>query len=375
MGRLLALIKKEFIHFYRDPVAMCLMIYHFTVCIFLCGYCFLVDAKHLSTVIYDMDRTSTSRDLIQSFLSTEYFDFDTFATSMADVEKRMDRGKAKVALIVPPKFTRDLARERPAVIQLISDGTDANQAGQAIGFAKRIIGTFNEKIVIERLKKKGTVVSHLPGINNRLRTLFNQEMEGVYYVVMFHIIIAGLIGGLVLSSTALVREKERGTIDQLMVTPTRSWELLIAKTIAPLTIALIGTVFSFLVVFWFQVPCFGNPLTFFAFMGIFLIGMTGIGICVGVLCKNMLQAILLCFVICLGSVFAAGVLSPLENISSFFQAIAKFNPTTYFNIAGNGIFQKGVGFSILWPEALKILGIGTGLFSLGCYVAWRQFRQ
>jgi len=375
MGRLLALIKKEFIHFYRDPVAMCLIIYHFTLCILLCGYCFLVDAKHLSTIVYDLNRTSTSRDLIQRFLSTEYFDLDSFAISMADVEKRMDRGKAKVALIIPSEFTRNLARGRPAIIQLISDGTDAVQAGQAVGFVKRIIGTYNQEIIIERLNKQGTAISYLPGINNRLRTLFNQEMEGVYYVVMFHIVVAGLIGGLILSSTALVREKERGTIDQLMVTPTRSWELLIAKTVAPLVIALIGTVFSFLVVFWFQVPCRGNPITFFAFMGIFLIGITGIGICVGVICKNMLQSILLSVVIWLGSVFVAGVIAPLENLSSFFQALAKFNPPTYFNIAGNGIFQKGVGFSVLWPEALKILIIGLGLFSFGCFIAWRQFRQ
>jgi len=375
MRRLLGLIKKEFIHFYRDPVAMCLILYHFTACIVLCGYCFLFDADHLRTVIYDMNRTVASRDLIQSFLSTEYFDLDSFATCMADVKKRLDSSKARVALVIPPEFTRNLAEGRPAPVQFITDGSDANQAGQGLGFAKRIVGILNQKIIVERLNSKGITVSHLPGINNQLRTLYNQELESVYFVVIFHIVLAGLIGGLILSSTAVVREKERGTIDQLMVTPTRSWEILVAKTVAPITIGLIATVFSFLVVLWFNVPCRGNPLTFFAYMGFFLIGTTGIGICIGCICQNMLQAILLSFAVWFPGCCITGIITPLENMSPFLQKIAQVIPTTHFNIAANGIFQKGIGFSVLWPEALKLLGTGTVILAIGCFLAWRKFRQ
>ena len=375
MGRLLGLIKKEFIHFYRDPVAMCLILYHFTACIILCGYCFLFDADHLRTVIYDMNRTATSRDLTEKFLSTEYFDLDSFATCMSDVKKRLDSGKARVALIIPPEFTRNLKDGRPASVQFISDGSDSNQAGQTIGFAKRIIATYNEKIIRERLNNQGIVISHLPGIDNRLRTLYNQKMEGVYYVVIFHIVIAGLIGGLLLSSTALVREKERGTIDQLLVTPIHSWELLLSKIIAPFIISLIATVFSFLTIFWFDVPCRGNPLTFFAFMGFFLIGSTGVGICIGSVCRNMLQAILLSFAVWFPGVFVTGILVPLENMPPFMQKIAQIMPVTHFNIAASGIFQKANGFSVLWPEALKLLGMGAGLLLVGCFIAWRQWRQ
>jgi ABC-2 type transport system permease protein len=375
MSRIYGLVKKEFIHFYRDPVSMFLILYHFTACIVLCAYCFLFDAKHLPTVVYDMNRTATSRDLTQRFLSTEYFDLDSFAITMKDVKKRLDSGKARVAIIIPPDFTRCLAEGRSAPVQFISDGCDANVAGQGVGFAKRIIFTYNQEIILNRLNDQGVVLSHLPGIHSESRMLYNQEMEGVYFVVIYHIVIAGLIGGLVLSSTAVVREKERGTIDQLLVTPTRSWELLIAKTIAPIAIGMIATVFSFLVVLWFQVPCKGNPLTFFAYMGFFLIGQSGIGILIGSICKNMLQAILLCFGVWFPSTAMVGILTPIANMPPFMQKIALIWPTTYFNIAANSIFQKAHGFSILWPEAVKLLGIGLVLLAVGCFIAWRQWRQ
>ena len=375
MGRLRGLIKKEFIHFYRDPVAMALIVYHFTACIILCGYCWIAEITCLHTVVYDMNRTAISRELVERFLSTEYFDLESSVTSMEEVGKRLDSGKARIALIIPPEFTRRLGEGRPASIQFIADGSDANQAGQAIGFAKRIVATYNQKIILERLNSQGMVASHLPGIDGRLRTVFNQGMEGVYYVVIFHIVVAGLIGGLILSSTALVREKERGTIDQLMVTPTRSWEILAAKTLAPMIVALIATVFSFLVVWWFHVPCRGNPLTFFAFMWLFLIGSTGLGICVGAICRNMVQAILLSVVVWFAGICPSGIITPLQNLKPFLQKIAQVIPTTHFHIAANGIFQKGLGFAVLWSEAVKLVGIGSAFMAIGCFLAWRQFRQ
>jgi ABC-2 type transport system permease protein len=374
LGRLGGLIKKEFIHCYRDPVAMILILYQFTVCIFLCGYVWIFDAHHLNTVVYDMNRTATSRDLTQGFFSTEYFDLDRYATSMKEVSERLDSGKAKVALIIPPEFTRYLSEGRTAPLQFITDGSDANQAGQGFGFAKHIVTTYNQKIILERLNNRGIMTSRLPGMKNQVRTFFNQEMEGVYYVVIYHIVVAGLIAGLILSSTAIVREKERGTIDQLMITPTRPWELLVAKTVTPLMIGMIATVFSFLVVFWFNVPFRGNPLTFFAFMGFFLIGIIGIGILIGTICINMLQAILLSWAVWFPGVLITGMVTPLENMPPFMQKIAQFMPATHLNIAASGIFQKASGFAILWPQALKLVGLGIVFFSIGCFITWRQWK-
>ncbi|MGV8073570.1 MAG: ABC transporter permease [Syntrophobacteraceae bacterium] len=372
---LFELIKKEFIHCYRDPVAMILVLYNFSLCILLCGYAMRYDVDHVSTVIYDMDRSIVSRDLIQRFLSTEYFDLESFSVSMEEMQQRLDNGKAKVALVIPPEFSRSLNESRSARLQLLSDGCDVNRAGQAMGFAKSIIGRFNNDILTERLNRQGSFTNEIPGINNHVRRLYNQEMEGVYFVVVWHIVGMGLLVGLILSSTALVREKERGTIDQIMVTPIRLWEFLIAKTAAPAAIGVVATLLIFLVMLWFHVPFVGNPLLFFFFMGIFQMSMSGVGVVIGTVCNNLLQAILLCVGVSFPFFSLMGAFSPVENLSPFLQGLAQIIPTTHLLVIVNGIVLKGSGFSLLWPSGLKIAGIGLFLFSLSYLITVRQWNK
>ena len=375
MQRLLGLVKKEFIHFYRDPVSMCLILYHFTACIVLCGYCFVFECYHLPMIICDSNKTKFSRELITKFIATEYFDLYSYTDNYDEIKKVIDNGSAKTALIIPPDFSRRLMADESVSIQYICDASDANLAGQGIGYAKRIVADYNTNILIKRLNKQGMTITEMPGVDTRLRTFFSQEMDSIYFVVILHIVVAGLIGGLVLSSTAIVREKERGTIDQLLVTPVNAFEFVLAKTIAPLSIGLIATVFSFLVAVWFGVPCRGNVFTFFAYMAFFLIGNIGIGILVGSICANMLQAILLSYVIWFPGVALTGLLLPVENMIPFCQMIGNAMPTKHFMVAANGIFQKSAGFAVLWPEALILNGTGIALFLAGYYIMRRQWKN
>jgi len=374
MLRLMGLVKKEFIHCYRDPISMGLILYHFTVCIIMCGYCFVFDVTHLPMVIYDMNYTRTSRDLIQRFLSTEYFDLESYAAGIEDVKKKLDSGKARSALIIPPRFSRQLREGRATDVQYICDATDANQAGQGVGFAKRIIAEYNNKLLLERLHRQGVKITALPGINSQVRTYYNQEMDSVYFIVLLHIVVAALIGGLILSSTAVVREKERGTIDQLLVTPIKTWELIAAKITAPFTISLIATVFSFLTVYWFDVPCSGSVITFFVFMGLFILSTVGIGIMIGSVSSNMLQAIMLSFGVWFPGVAMSGMITPVENMTPLCQKIGQCLPATHFMVAANGIFQKSIGFAVLWPQALILFSIGVITLLLGGYVTWIKMR-
>jgi ABC-2 type transport system permease protein len=371
--RLFGLIKKEFIHFYRDPVSMCLILYHFTACIVLCTYSFRFEVDTLPIAIYDSDQSQFSREIINKFLFSEYFTLHSYVSSYEKINDLMDSGAIKAAVIIPSNFTRYLKSDEPAIIQYACDASDANMAGQGVGYAKRIVADYSKNILMERLNKQGVVVNVMPGIDSRMRTFYSQEMDSVYFLVILHIVVAGLIGGLVLSSTAVVREKERGTIDQLMVTPARAFEFILAKAVAPLVIGLIATVFSFLVAVWFKVPIKGNVFTFFAFMGFFLIGNIGIGILVGSICANMLQAILLSYMIWFPGVAITGVIMPVENMIPFVQALGKGMPTTHFMVAANGIFQKGLGFAVLWPEALILLGIGSFLFMAGYFIMLKQW--
>lgn len=373
--RVAGLVKKEFIHFYRDPIVVGIIFYHFIVCIILCGYSFLLEAKHLQLVVYDMSRTQESRELANRFLVTEYFYLDRYANSMEEVQQRLDGSGARAALIIPADFSRELAKGRRVDVQYITDGSNANQSGQGMGYVNGIVADFNRKVTLEHLNRAGTLAASLPGIANEVRPIYNQGLREVDFTVVSHIMVAGIIGGLLLSGTAVVREKERGTIDQLLVTPTSSFELLLAKALAPLMICLIATVFSFLVVAWFGVPLRGSVLVFFAFMTLFLISMIGIGILIGSICNNTLQVVLLSYVVWFPATFLSGVATPVENMLPFMQGIASVFPTTPFLVAINGIFQKGLGFFDLWSEALRLIVIGGVLFSLGAWITRRQWKQ
>ncbi len=375
MQRLIGLIKKEFIHFYRDPVSMGLILYHFTACIVLCTYSFRFEIDYLPIAVYDSDQTKFSREMVTKFISTEYFTLTSYISSYSEIKDMMDSGAIKAALIIPAGFTRRLMADETAEIQYLCDAGDANMAGQGVGYAKRIVADYNKNILLKRLNKLGVVVQEMPGVDSRVRTFYSQEMDSVYFLVVIHIVVAGLIAGLILSSVAIVREKERGTIDQLMVTPASAFEFILAKAAAPLSVGLIATFFSFLIAVWFGVPLKGNVITFFIYMAFFLIGNIGIGILIGSICRNMLQAILLSYLTWFPGVAITGIIMPVENMIPFVQVLGKAMPTYHFLIAANGIFQKGVGFAVLWPEALFLLGIGLSLFMAGYFVMLRQWKS
>jgi ABC-2 type transport system permease protein len=375
VNRVLGLIKKEFIQFFRDKVVVGLILYHFVVCIVLCGYSFLFLSENIRLVVYDMSRTEQSRELIDRFQHTEAFTLYGYVTDMGEVRHLLNSGRARAALIIPAEFSRELVKGRRADVQFIADASDANQAGQSVGYASKIVAAFNRDATLTQLNRDGTPVEFLPGVSDAVRPVYNQGLKEVGFVVVSHILVAGVIGGLMLSSTAIVREKERGTIDQLLVTPTRSIELLLAKTIAPLMICLIATFFSFLIVAWFNVKLSGSVFVFFTFMTLFLTSMIGIGALIGCLCNNTLQAILLSFVVWFPAVFLCGVATPVENMLPFMQVIANVFPTTPFMDASNAIFTKGQGFLDLWREAFRLILTGGILLSLGAWVTWKQWKQ
>ncbi len=368
----ISLVKKEFIHFFRDPIVAGLILYHFTVCIVLCGYSFMLESHHLKVTVYDMSQSSTSRDFIGRFFATEHFDVDRYVENMGQVRARINSGDAQAALIIPAGFSRNIVDGKGGDVQYIADGSDANMAGQGVGNAAAIIETINRELTLESLKRQGQPLDTLPGISNQIRPLYNQGMREVYFVVISHILIAGIIGGLILSSTAIVREKEFGTIDQLLVTPITTFELLLAKSVAPLMICMVATAFSFLVVFLFKVPLKGNIFVFFTFTALFLSSMIGLGVFIGSICNNMLQTILLSFLIWFPFSFLSGAATPVENMLPAIQAIAGVIPATHYMIAANAIFQKGLGFSELWPQALNLFISAILLFSLGAGITWWQ---
>jgi ABC-2 type transport system permease protein len=366
MNRLSVLIKKEFIQLFRDKVVIALMLYYYTACIILCGYAWNFDVKHLRTVIYDMNRTKISRDIIYRFLSTEYFDLEGYVDNMRSLERYISSGKATVGIVIPPEFSRHLQKEGiKAEIQIIVDSTDANQGNIAIGHASRIISRFSEDVTLNKIKRP------FPRIDNRMRVFFDPDLKSVYFVVIGHIVIAAFIGSLILPSTGVVREKEKGTIEQLIVTPIRYWEIIAAKAIAPTVVGLLALIPSLLISVWFEVPFKGNLPLFFFFSLLLLYGMLGLGIFIGSICSNMLQTVLLCFLIIFPGVILGGTIVPFESMPKLFRALSYIFPLRYYMIAAIGIFLKGLGLKVLWKEALSLFIFGTLLF----YLSIRKFKH
>ena len=374
MNPFFSLVKKEFIHFFRDPIVAGLILYHFTACIILCGYSFILDSHHLKVAVYDMSRSEISRELTSRFFATEYFDLSQYVEDMDELTTLINSGEVQAALIFPEDFSRNIEGGKGGALQYIADGSNANMAGQGLGYASQILGNINRDLMLSEARRQGYLIDELPEVSNKIRFLYNQGVREVYFIVISHILVAGIIGGLMLSSTAVVREKELGTIDQLLVAPISIVELLLAKSIAPLIICMVATMFSFLVVFMFDVPLKGNVFTFLGFAALFISSMIGIGILLGSICNNMLQTILLSFLIWFPSSFLSGVITPIDNMLPAIKAIANALPATHFMTASNGIFQKGLGFSDLIPEAIILSTSAIVLFSIGASITWWKLR-
>ncbi len=323
-----------------------------------------------------MNRSSVSREFTDQFFANEYFDLDIRANNMSQVKAQIDKGEAQAALIIPASFSRNILDGLGGDVQYIADGSDANLAGQGVGYASAIIKDINQKLALKSFAHHGQKIDSLPGIYNQVRPLYNQGIHEVYHVVISHILVAGIIGGLILSSTAVVREKQLGTIDQLLVTPLSTFKLLLAKSVAPLLNCLFATSFSFLVVYWFGVPFKGSILAFLTFSVLFQSSMIGIGILIGTICNNMLQTILLSFLVWFPFAFLSGVITPVENLIPAIRAISDVFPATHFMDASNAIFQKeDVKFLDLWPQFTNLVLTAVLLFSIGAGLTWKRWRQ
>ena len=344
---------------------LALIFYYYTVCIILCGYAWNFDVKHLKTVIYDMNRTRLSREIVYRFISTEYFDFEGYVNSIRDLERYISSGKATVGIVIPPDFSEYLQKGREAKLQIIVDSTNANQGNIAIGHAYRIVSAFSKDIALKKINIP------FPEIDNKIRVFYDPDLKSVYFVVIGHIVIAAFIGSLILPSTGVVREKERGTIEQLVVTPIRYWEIIAAKAIAPTVVGLVALIPSLFISFWFEVPFNGNLLLFFFFSLLLLYGMLGLGIFVGSICSNMLQTVLLCFLIIFPGVILGGTIVPFESMPRLFRVLSYLFPLRYYMIAAMGIFLKDLGLKVLWKEALSLFIFGTLLF----YLSVKKFKK
>ena len=364
-GRLAALMRKELVQFLRARSMLALILYLYTVEVMMCTYAMSFDVRNLPTVFVDLARSAESRALVQDFGSSGYFRITHSATTDSEVAALLDRGEVLAAVVVPPDFSRRLAQGAPTGVQLLLDGSNANAASVAQGYAQRIVQNF----ALQRMPPHPMADS--PAVELRPRVWYNSELDYRHFMVLSMMALAGMMVGMITAAAGIVREKESGTVEQLLVTPVSPGEMIAAKMLPPLLFGLLALFPSLLVAAVFGVPLRGSLLLFLLSSALFLVSSMGVGILVGVIAQTLQQALLVSFLVLFPVLFLSGTIVPLESMPLGLQYLAEASPLRHYMDVVLGLFLKGVGLDVLWPRLAAMLAIATALLVLSL---WR-FRR
>jgi len=355
-SRLWKLILKEKSQLLRNRELMLLLMFQPTVQLCIFAYVLSPEIHTLPMGIVDQSKVLASRELISALTENKVFIATTYQENQKQVGELLQQGKIESAVVIPPEFNRDLHRVKKGHVQILIDGVDAYTAGIANGYIAQIINQFNRRLIPDSPK---------PAVTPQIIYFFNPGLLGSWFFV------PGVMGTILTLSSSLaaavesIREKDTGTLEQLLMTPASSREILTAKVI-PLFILLMGVVHLSLIVgnFIFHVPIKGSLLLFTLLSGIYITIEIGIGILLGTISQNKTQVILTAFFINLPMVLLSGAITPLESMPLFFRTVAQFNPLSHFIIINRGILLKGVGLDVLWPHALLLMFFALIIFSL-----------
>lgn len=355
--RFTSLLIKELTQLFRDRVMLFLIFWLYTVEVVLCTYALGLDLNHLPLGVLDQDRTPLSRTLIDQLTRSEAFDLVGYPRDMDQAGQWLQRGRVRVMLVIPPQFTQDLIRAQAPELQILLDGSDANTAATARNYV---------------LLALQTEAGRRPPVEPAVRVWYNPDLTYTRFMTLSMIALAALMVGVIHPAATIVREKEVGTIEQLQVTPIRTAELFLAKTLPTLGIGLLAVFPSLLIVWWFDVPLRGSLGLFMLLTGLFLFSAIGIGVLIAAVCRTLQQALLLSFFGLFPLMFLSGTLAPITSMPPFLQTLSLGSPLRYYMDVILGVFLKGAGWAQLWPQALALTGIGMLVFGVAAAVFRRQ---
>lgn len=370
--RIKHMLIKEFIQVFRDPKMRGVIFLMPVIQVLVFGYAVTTDVKHVPTAVYDLDNSVASRELIARFVKSGYFDVVAHVSVDNRARALIDRGEAMVVLRMNKGFADDLRAGKTAQLQLILDGTDSNTAGVVLDYSAKITSEFSQKVLITRFTRlKGSFQK--PGhVELQTRAWFNENLESRNFYVPGVIAIIVLLITLMLTSMAVVREKEIGTMEQIMVTPIRPAEFILGKTVPFALIGFADVVLITVVgVCWFEVPIRGSlPLLFFA-TALYLMTTLGVGLLISTVSETQQQAMMSTFFFYFPAVLLSGFMFPIANMPVVVQWLTYLNPLRYFLVIVRGIFLKGVGPGVLWPQMAALAAMGA----LTLLLASRRFRK
>jgi ABC-2 type transport system permease protein len=358
--RLWSIVRKEFIQIIRDRRTLGITFVLPVIMMLLLGYAATTDVRHVPMAVFDQDRSAQSRALIDAFSTTDYFSVAYDVDSEAQIDQLIGSGDARVALIIPPNFSELVDGGQPAQVAFLIDGSDPTVAQTSLQAATLIGQQRAIQLVTQRLAANGqSGLLSLP-IDVRAQVWYNPDLVSAFYMVPALIGVILLFVSAILTSTAIVRERERGTIEQLLVTPIRPWELLVGKITPYVLIAYWDTVEILLVgTFVFNVPIYGSVLLLLLLTGLFLVTTLGVGLFISTIAHTQQEAMMTALFFLLPNIFLSGFFFPIAAMPIVLQWITYAVPLRYFLDIVRGIVLKGVGVEALWPDviALVIFGI------------------
>ncbi|MGH8103676.1 MAG: ABC transporter permease [bacterium] len=364
--RIFAVVRKEALHIRRDKRLLVLMTFMPTMMLVLFGYVFRQEVKHIPTGLLDESNTQDSRWLVDDLVQSQSFDIVRHFGNRDEIKRALDRGQVSVAIVIPREYDRNIARHEPAPVQILIDGSDPNVAGNALNAARAIL----LRHAFELVDVQGRRLEQ--PIEMNARVWYNPDMKSINYML------PGLIGfvlqtlTLILTSTAIVKEKESGTLEQILVTPMRASEFLVGKLIPYIAIGFINVTLVLAVgTLLFKVPIYGSLVTLFFLSFFFLVSSLSLGLLISTIANNQQQAMQAAVMLNMPAVMLSGFIFPLSSIPLALRVISYSLPLTYFLKIMRGIILKGIGFTELWQEGLYLLLLTTGLLVLSI----TQFRK
>ncbi|MCL6582988.1 MAG: ABC transporter permease [bacterium] len=372
--RIRHMLIKEFIQVLRDPRMRVFIFFMPIIQTLALSYAVTTDVKHITTAIYDLDCTPASRQVIANFKSSEYFDLVGYIGREEEVRELLDRGRVQTVIRLNKGFESDLLAGKVAQIQLIVDGTDSNAAGIILNYASKLIGQLSQQAMIRRTQ---VLLANQPKrefnqVDLETRAWFNDNLESRNFYVPGIIAIVITLVSLLLTSMAVVREREIGTIEQIMVTPITQIEFILGKTVPFALICLVDVILITLVaVFWFGVPIRGSLWLLFVATGLYLLTTLGVGLFISTISYTQQQALMSTFFFFFPSMLLSGFVFPIANMPVAVQWLTRLNPMRYFLVIIRGIFLKGVGWRILWPQMATLALMGVSILGL----ASRRFKK
>lgn len=368
MQRLRFLVWKEFLELRKDPKLFGVVVVAPIVQLTMLGYAATTDVRDVPVVVADGDRSPSSRELIARFEGSRNFSIVGVVSTTGEVEPYLELGKAWLALSIPAGYGADLAGDIPVRLQLIADGSDANSTTVALGYATTVIGGYAQEIVERRMggNPSTALVSQPGGIESRIRIWFNPELESRHFMIPGVLALVLLVVTANLASMAIVREKELGTLEQLNVTPLRRWELIVGKLLPYGAIAMIDVVLVVTVaVFWFEVPLRGSFSLLLGMSLLYVLCTLALGLFISTISETQQQAMMTAtFFFLTPMIYLSGFIFPIENMPAVIQAFTYLIPLRYFLTIVRGIFLKGIGIDLLWPQAAALAAWGLIVLSL-----------